>query len=164
VKKLIVSIVVVSFIVSGCTTKNNQNMNPFLGEYNTPFGVPPFDIIENEHFIPAFQEGIQRQEAEIEAIISNSAKPTFENTIAAFDMSGEVIRKVGGVFYKLRSAETSDEIDSIARVLVPITSAHQSNMMLNAALFARVKSSMRTRNQGLLQNNPGFLIRSTRAL
>ncbi len=124
-------------------------MNPFLGEYNTPFGVPPFDIIENEHFIPAFQEGIQRQEAEIEAIISNSAKPTFENTIAAFDMSGEVIRKVGGVFYKLRSAETSDEIDSIARVLVPITSAHQSNMMLNAALFARVKIVHENQESGL---------------
>ncbi len=115
-------------------------MNPFLTEYNTPFGVPPFDIIENEHFLPAFKEGISQQEAEISAIISNEEAPTFENTILAFDMSGEVLRKVGGVFYRLLSAETSNELDSIAKVLVPLTSAHQSNMMLNEELFLKVKA------------------------
>ena len=115
-------------------------MNPFLAEYDTPFGVPPFDIIENEHFIPAFKEGISQQEAEINAIVANTEAPTFENTIAAFDLSGEVLRKVGGVFYRLLSAETSDELDSIAKVLVPMTSAHQSNMMLNEELFQKVKS------------------------
>ncbi len=115
-------------------------MNPFLTEYNTPFGVPPFDIIENEHFLPAFKEGISQQEAEINAIIANTEAPTFENTIAAFDISGELLQKVGGVFYRLLSAETSDELDSIAKVLVPMTSAHQSNMMLNEKLFQRVKS------------------------
>ena len=123
-------------------------MNPFLVEYKTPFGVPPFDLIENEHFIPAFQEGVRQQEIEIEAIVNQTEAPTFNNTIAAFDLSGEVLRKVGGVFYKLRSAETSDEIDSIARVLVPITSAHQSNMMLNADLFGKVK--LVHENQGSL--------------
>ncbi len=115
-------------------------MNPFLTEYETPFGVPPFDIIENNHFLPAFREGISQQEAEINAIIDNVEAPTFENTIAAFDISGEVLRKVGGVFYRLLSAETSDALDSLAKVLVPITSAHQSNMMLNEALFQRVKT------------------------
>ena len=119
--------------------KEKQNSNPFLETYNTPFEVPPFNLIENEHFIPAFKEGIKQQEAEIEAIINNSEAPTFANTITPFDLSGEILRKVGGVFYRLRSAETSDEIDSIAKVLVPITSAHQSNMMLNPDLFAKVK-------------------------
>jgi peptidyl-dipeptidase Dcp len=120
--------------------KSETDMNPFLSDYNTPFGVPPFDLIENEHFIPAFKEGIRQQQQEIDAIVANSEAPTFENTIAAFDLSGEVLRKVEGVFYRLRSAETSDEIDSIAKVLVPITSAHQSNMYLNEPLFARVKA------------------------
>lgn len=119
--------------------KENQNVNPFLGDYNTPFGVPPFNLIENEHFIPAYKAGIKQQEAEIEALVNNSESPGFSNTIAAFDLSGETLRKVEGVFDKLRSAETSDEIDSIAKILVPITSAHQSNMMLNAELFARVQ-------------------------
>lgn len=138
-KKLIAPFIVVLIILSSCSTKDKQNVNPFLTQYNTPFGVPPFDIVENEHFIPAFKEGVKEQEAEITAIVNNSETPDFNNTIAAFDLSGETLRKVGGVFYKLRSAETSDEIDSIAKVLVPITSAHQSNMMLNAELFARVK-------------------------
>jgi len=115
-------------------------MNPFFTDYDTPFGVPPFDITENEHFLPAFEEGIRQQQEEIDAIVANGDAPTFENTIAAFDISGALLRKVGGVFYRLRSAETSDEIDSIAKVLVPITSAHQSDIFLNEALFARVKA------------------------
>ncbi len=138
-KKLIAPVLVVLTILSSCNMKENQNTNPFLETYSTPFEVPPFNLIENEHFIPAFKEGIKQQEAEIEAIINNSEAPTFANTITPFDLSGEVLRKVGGVFYRLRSAETSDEIDSIAKVLVPITSAHQSNMMLNPDLFAKVK-------------------------
>ncbi len=120
-------------------------MNPFFNEYDTPFGVPPFNIIENEHFLPAFKEGIKQQDTEIAAIVANEEAPTFENTIAAFDISGEVLRKVGGVFYRLLSAETSDELDSIAIVLVPLTSAHQSNMMLNDSLFLRVKAVYESR-------------------
>lgn len=138
-KKLIAPVLVVLTILTSCNMKENQNTNPFLETYSTPFEVPPFNLIKNEHFIPAFKEGIKQQEAEIEAIIKNSEAPTFANTITPFDLSGEVLRKVGGVFYRLRSAETSDEIDSIAKVLVPITSAHQSNMMLNPDLFAKVK-------------------------
>jgi peptidyl-dipeptidase Dcp len=139
VKKLIAPIFVVMFLVNSCSMKDNQNVNPFLGEYQTSFGVPPFDLIQNEHFIPAYKAGIQEQELEISAIVNNSEAPNFSNTIAAFDLSGETLRKVEGVFDKLRSAETSDEIDSIAKILVPITSAHRSNMMLNAELFTRVK-------------------------
>jgi len=125
-------------------------MNPFLSEYDTPFGVPPFDIIENDHFLPAFKEGIKQQETEIATIVTNGEAPTFENTIVALDLSGEVLRKVGGVFYKLLSAETSEELDSLAKVLVPVTSAHYSNMMLNEDLFLRVKAIYEQReNLGL---------------
>jgi len=138
-------------MLSACQTQSTENMNPFLAEYDTPFGVPPFDQIHNEHYIPAFKEGIRLQEAEIEAIIQNTREANFENTIEAFDLSGEVLRKAGGVFYRLLSAETSDELDSIAKVLVPITSAHQSNMFLNADLFEKVKSVYE--NQASMQLN-----------
>lgn len=140
-------LIAITALVTGCNGDKKQTMNPFLSDYDTPFGVPPFHLIETGHFIPAFQAGIRQQETELDAIIRQSAAPTFENTIAAFDASGEILRKVGGVFYRLRSAETNDEIDSIAKILVPITSAHQSNIMLNPELFARVKSVYDNRDQ-----------------
>ena len=146
-KKPIIFLIVSIAVATGCNRDKEQTMNPFLRDYNTPYEVPPFHLIKNEHFIPAFEAGIQEQEAEIDAIVTQSAEPGFENTIAAFDLSGETLRKVGGVFYRLRSAETSDELDSIARVLVPITSAHQSNMMLNADLFDRVKHVYENREE-----------------
>ncbi|MCD4710925.1 MAG: M3 family metallopeptidase [Bacteroidales bacterium] len=115
-------------------------MNPFLTEYTTPFGVPPFDKIENEHFIPAFEKGIKLQQAEIDAIVNNSDSATFENTIEALDKSGESLSRVNGVFFKLRSAETNDELDSIARVIIPVLTAHNSSIKLNPELFERVKT------------------------
>ncbi|MFH0759461.1 MAG: M3 family metallopeptidase [Bacteroidota bacterium] len=137
----ILAITTVSLILtSGCQTSKQENMNPFLSEYATPFGVPPFDLIKNEHYLPAFEEGIKQQEAEVEAIIANQEIPNFDNTVAALDQSGEILRRVDGVFDRLLSAETTREIDSIARLLVPITSAHQSNIMLNEALFHKVKT------------------------
>jgi peptidyl-dipeptidase Dcp len=144
VKQLIFAIGLGVLMLGAC--QNNTSMtkqtdlNPFLEAYDTPFGVPPFDRIDNAHFLPAFKAGIKEQEAEIEAIVNNSETPTFENTIEAFDLSGATLRKVGGVFYRLLSAETSDELDSIAKVLVPLTSAHRSNTMLNEGLFQRVKT------------------------
>ncbi|MCP4310574.1 MAG: M3 family metallopeptidase [Bacteroidetes bacterium] len=139
-KYFIIPIALSVILLSGCQTNNLETMNPFLTGYDTPFGVPPFDIIENDHFLPAFKEGISQQEAEINAIVANSEAPSFENTITPYVLSGEVLRKVGGVFYKLLSAETSEVIDSIAKELVPLTSAHKSNMMLNDILFLKVKA------------------------
>ena len=126
-------------ILSGCTTEKTETMNPFLTEYTTPFGVPPFDLIENLHFIPAFEEGMKMQKAGIDAIVDNSNEATFENTIEALDKSGELLSKVNGVFFKLRSAETNDELDSIARVIQPKLTAHGSSINLNPGLFERVK-------------------------
>jgi len=130
---------VVTVILSACNTEKTEPMNPFLTEYTTPFGVPPFDLIENEHFIPAFEEGMKLQQAEIEAIVNNSDAATFENTIDALDKSGVQLRKVNGVFFRLRSAETNDELDSIARVIQPVLTAHSSSINLNPGLFEKVK-------------------------
>ncbi len=136
-----ISILLVAIaMLGGCSTKPSEPMNPFLTDYDTPFGVPPFDIIENAHFMPAAEQGFSEQLAEIEAIVNQAEAPTFENTIEAYLLSGELLRKVDGVFSKLLSAETSDEIDSIARILVPMKAAHNSRIMLDAGLFERMKS------------------------
>ncbi len=113
-------------------------MNPFLSEYNTPFDVPPFGEIENSHFLPAIKFGINAQKSEIEAIVSNNAPATFNNTIEALDASGKVLRQVTNVFSNLQSAHTNDELQKIAKDAAPLISKHQDDIMLNEALFDRI--------------------------
>ncbi|HEY5500083.1 MAG TPA: M3 family metallopeptidase [Bacteroidales bacterium] len=114
--------------------------NPFFSAYKTPYGAPPFDKIQVKHYMPAFLEGIKQQSMEIEAISSNKAAPTFENTIAALDFSGEMLRKVSSVFFALTESETNDELNDIAEKITPVLSEHSDNIYLNAKLFARVKT------------------------
>jgi peptidyl-dipeptidase Dcp len=114
--------------------------NPLLSEWTTPFGVPPFDQIKEEHFLPAHKEAIARHEAEIEAIASSEEPPSFANTIEALDASGELLGRVRAVFQNLTGAETNDELQAIARETAPMMAAHGDNIRLNEALFARVKA------------------------
>ncbi len=111
-----------------------------MTEYDTPFGMPPFDQIEFEDFKPAFLEGIEQEDKEIEAIANNPEAPTFENTIVAMDKTGEVLRRVSRVFYGLRGAETNDSIQALAKELSPLLSEHSDNINLNEQLFNRVKT------------------------
>lgn len=120
--------------------KNTLTMNPFFDTYSTPYQVPPFHLIKNEHFKPAILEGIKKQEAEIDAIVTNKEKPTFENTVLAMENSGKLLSRVSTVFYNLNSANTNEEIQSIAKELAPKLSAHNDNINLNDALFKRVKA------------------------
>lgn len=119
--------------------------NPFFTEYTTPFQVPPFDQIKLEHFMPAFDEGIKENLAEIQAITDNKEEPNFENTILAFDQSGELLRKAR-IFFNLNSANTNDEMQALAREITPKMSAHRDNIMLNMDLFKRVKAVYDKRN------------------
>ncbi len=160
-KKLIVALVVGTLILSGCNTKKTESMNPFLTEYTTPFGVPPFDKIENEHFIPAFEEGMKLQQAEIDAIVSNSDVATFENTIEALDKSGESLSRVNGVFFRLRSAETNDELDSIARVIMPVLTVHNSSIKLNPELFEKVQAIYAERESLDLSDEQAMVLKKT---
>ncbi|HEX8563649.1 MAG TPA: M3 family metallopeptidase [Flavobacterium sp.] len=114
-------------------------MNPFFAPYSTPYKVPPFDKIENVHFKPAILEGIRQHDEEIAAIASNPAAPTFENTVAAMDMSGELLYNANTVFSNINGANTNPEIQRIAKEIAPDLAAHYDNTYLNAALFARVK-------------------------
>ncbi len=119
--------------------ENKNNMNPFFSTYQTPYQVPPFDLIKNEHFKPALLEGIKQQEAEILAITSNKENPTFDNTIVALEKSGKLLSKVNTVFNNLNGANTNDELQAIAKEVAPILAEHSDNINLNDALFKRIK-------------------------
>ena len=117
-----------------------QAQNPFLQPYDTPHGTVPFDKIKNEHFEPAIREGIKQHDAEIEAIINNPATPNFVNTIEAYEKSGDLLSRTSTVFGNLMSAETNDELQALAKVLMPLMSEHSNNIGLNEKLFARIKA------------------------
>ena len=115
-------------------------MNPFFSNYNTPHGTVPFHLIKLEHFEPAIREGIKQQQAEIEDITAQTEAPTFENTIEAFERSGRLLERATTVFENLMSAETNDEMQELAKTLMPLLSEHANNISLNEALFHRVKA------------------------
>lgn len=114
--------------------------NPFFKEWNAPFQTPPFDEIKTDHYLPAFEEGIRLQKAEVDAIINNVEKPTFTNTIEAMEKSGKLLTKVSNVFYNLNSANTNDEMQNIAKTVAPMLSKHNDDINLNEKLFERVKA------------------------
>lgn len=113
--------------------------NPFLKAYDTPFNVPPFDKIKNEHYLPAFKEGIKIQEQTIERIITEKSIPDFSNTVEALEFSDILLSEVGGVFYNLLSANTSKELQDIAQEVAPLLSRHRDNILLNKRLFEKIK-------------------------
>ena len=144
---LFLLIISTTMIVSSCSKKGAET-NPFFTDWQaeTPFGVPPFDKIENEHFMPAYEEAMLQHNAEINAIINNAEEPSFENTIVAFDKSGELLRKVSAVFGGLRGANTNDQMQEIAKEVTPKMSAHYNGINLNQDLFARIKAVYEKRN------------------
>ena len=117
-----------------------QNSNPLLTEQQTPFGVPAFDQIKVEHYMPAFEAAIQANQAEIDAIINNPAAPTFENTVEALDRTGELLDKVVGVFFNVLEADGNDEMNKIAEQVTPMLSALSDGIILNDKLFQRIKA------------------------
>lgn len=125
--------------MSALTVSCADTQNPFFTEFDTPYGVPPFDKIKIEHYMPAFIEGIRQDSLEIEAIANNPEAPTFANTIEALENSGAVLDRVAGVFFNIYSADTNDDLDEIAEKVSPLMTEHSDNVLLNAKLFARVK-------------------------
>ena len=126
-------------LAAACKNKDNMD-NPFFGEWNTPYGIPDFEKIKPEHYMPAFEEGIARQKAEIDAIANNTEAPTFANTIEALEQSGDLLNEVSAVFFNLAECINSPEMEKIAEEATPLVSAHGDDIMLNAKLFERVKA------------------------
>ena len=114
--------------------------NPLLEEWDTPFGVPPFDRIESEHYLPALRVGMEEQSAEIEAIVANPEDATFENTIEALERSGGTLAKISVVFTEVDGANGDDITRETASTLAPEQAAHYDDIVLNAALFDRVNA------------------------
>ncbi|MBY6205476.1 M3 family metallopeptidase [Halomonas denitrificans] len=112
--------------------------NPFFEDWTLPLGMPPFDRIEDDHFVPAMERGMEEHLAEIEAIATSEEEPTFENTIVAMERSGALLGKVTRVFFNLVSADTNDERQAIQREMSPRLTAHSDAIQLNPELFARV--------------------------
>lgn len=150
--KLINMIALSMITLASCSTKNEpkteaEPKNPFLTEYTTPFQVPPFDQIKNEHYLPAFEAGMKEQLAEVEAIVSNAETPTFQNTILPFDKSGETLDRVSNVFFNLNECLTNDEMIKIAETVLPLLSKHSDSIMMNPKLFERIDYVYQHRNE-----------------
>lgn len=121
--------------------------NPLLEQPNTPFGVPAFDKVKIEHYLPAFEEAIRQNKAEIDAIVNNEDAPTFENTIVALDRFGLLLDRVTGVFFNVLEADGNDEMNAIAEQVSPMLSELSDGIILNDALFQRVKAVYDEREQ-----------------
>jgi len=113
--------------------------NPLLAKFETPYEVPPFHLIKNEHFKPAILEAIRIHQKEIDQIANNPASPTFDNTIVAFENAGQLLNRINTVFSNLNSANTNDTLQAIAKELAPELSRNNDNIFLNEKLFNRVK-------------------------
>ncbi|MBE0640297.1 MAG: M3 family metallopeptidase [Bacteroidales bacterium] len=151
----------IAFVSCNQSTKTDSEMNPFLTTYNTPFDVPPFNKIRNEHFLPAINEGIKAHASEIEAIVNNPEPASFENTIAALDRSGFLLTEVNSVFYNLQSAHTNDELQKIAQEASPLLSEHSDDILLNEGLFKRVKAVYDKRENLSLDKEQQMLLDKT---
>lgn len=127
-----------SCMVCACGQQAADTDNPFLTEFETPYGTPDFNRIKVEHYEPAFLKGIEQQNQEIKAIVENPEEPTFENTIVALDNSGEILARVSGVFFALTEADTNDELMALEGKIAPMLSEHSDNIFLNQDLYKRV--------------------------
>ncbi|MBR4212363.1 MAG: M3 family metallopeptidase [Bacteroidales bacterium] len=114
--------------------------NPFFTEWNTPYGIPPFEQITDADYVPAIQAGIDEQLAEIEAIVASDAEPTFENVIGALDRSGALLSKVSRVLFNLSESINTPRIQRVVEEVTPIVTAHENDIFMNAGLFAKVKT------------------------
>lgn len=134
--------IVVAAVVVGCQEADNtqDENNPLLLTYDTPFQVPPFDKIKDEHFRPAFKAALEQHNQEIDVIVNDAQDPTFENTIVALENAGSTLGNISRVFFNLNSANTNDSIQAIAKDMAPVLSAHGDEISLNEKLFARVKT------------------------
>ena len=149
-KKLLIIIAAVGMMAS-C-----DKANPFIEGWDTPYGIPPFEKIKIEHYMPAIKAGIEAQNAEIQAIVDCPDDPSFENVVAALDRSGAILSRVSNVLFNVSESDYSTELNAIVEEATPMLSAHSDGIMMNPALFAKVKAvwdsdqSSLTREQQML--------------
>jgi peptidyl-dipeptidase Dcp len=150
-----------SLMLAACNQKQSMNENPLFEASTLPLEAPNFDVIEEEHFIPAFERGIEEQLSEIEQIASSQEDPTFENTILEMEKSGILLSRVSRVFYNLTSANTNEEIQSIQSEMAPRLASHSDDILLNNDLFERVKTVYENRDASDLDESSLKLLEDT---
>ncbi|RHL04223.1 MULTISPECIES: M3 family metallopeptidase [Bacteroides] len=136
--KKCIFILATSCMMYSCTTQTETN--PFLSEFQTEHGVPPFDKIKLEHYELAFLKGIEEQNANIDAIVTNSEAPTFENVIVALDNSAPILDRVSAIFYNMTDAEKTPGLNELSIKIAPTLSEHSDNISLNQELFKKVNA------------------------
>lgn len=136
--KKCIFILATSCMMYSCTTQTETN--PFVSEFQTEHGVPPFDKIKLEHYEPAFLKGIEEQNANIDAIVNNSEAPTFENVIVALDNSAPILDRVSAIFYNMTDAEKTPGLNELSIKIAPTLSEHSDNILLNQELFKKVNA------------------------
>ena len=139
---LFISMLLTLMTIVSCDSAQQRAENPFFSEWDTPYGVPPFDKIRPEHYMPAFERGMSLQLAEIDAITSNNDEPTFENVILAYDDSGRMLAQTALVFGMLSEADNSSEMQALQEQAMPLLSAHADRIRLDEKLFEKVKDVM----------------------
>ena len=122
-----------------CGKKDSSDQNPFLSEWDTPYGIPDFEAVEEAHYIPAVEAGIEQQQAEIDAIIANPEAPTFENVVAAYERSGAILDRVIGVLFNLSETDGTESLNAVVEQVLPMLSAHSDNITMNPQFFAKVE-------------------------
>jgi peptidyl-dipeptidase Dcp len=132
--------------------------NPFAQRSTLEYELPPFALIKDEHYLPAFYEGCTQQLAEVQEILNTPGDATFENTIVALEKSGQMLKRVLRVFFNKSSSDTSDSLDAIEEELAPKLAAHQDAIQLNPILFNRIKSLYENRESSGLNTEDAWLL------
>ncbi len=162
-KKSVIAMAISTTLLLGACTDNNQvkpaqqaatqtqeqgitEQNPLMTASVLQYQAPDFTLIKDEHFMPAFEQGMAEQIAEVEAIANNADAPTFENTLIALEKSGELLTRVSRVFFNLSGSDSNEERRNIQKAIAPKLAGHSDNINLNAKLFARVDTLYNTRN------------------
>ncbi len=158
------TLIVAAVLMGGCKKKNeNASLkdNPFMQEWTTPYGVPPFDKIKKEHYLPAFEEGMRQQKAVIDEIVNSKEDPTFANTIIPLEYSDELLNKVGSVFFNLTECCNDEDMEKLAETILPLVTKHGDDIMLNDKLFQKVKKVYENRENENLNAEQMRLLEET---
>ena len=138
-----------TMIAAACLSACTNRENPFLKDWNTPYGIPPFQEIQVDNYIPAIQAGIEQQKKEIEDIVNNQDAPTFDNTILPLELSGEILRKVSGVLYNVSETDRTPALDSVMELAIPMMTEHSDNLSFNKGLYERIAQLYKGDQSGL---------------
>jgi len=154
-------LILLPLILSACNQNQTMSENPLFEASSLPLEAPDFNTIEEEHFMPAFEKGMDEQLNEIEQIASNQDEPTFDNTILEMEKSGILLSRVSRIFYNLTSANTNDKIQQIQSEMAPKLAAHSDDILLNNDLFKRVETIYENRTASDLDDASMKLLEDT---